>query len=238
MTAVVDGLAIQEAIDDGFDMRRPYAVLEFMLRRLSAGPALTPTCATLICAKARSRTEDAARRRAAGTRTPVQSSAAVPSLAISSRVTSSSKRDSCPACTASTRACEVRRGGGAPLPETRDGGAQSASAETRARSPAPCARRRCRRCRAAAPHSSGSVTSCGAQSPCGSDAEHHAPGNARAGRRWVRAASGCGWPALTKRARRPAASISTAHHRRQQAQAELALLGAVALVQRQAVHAS
>ncbi|MCX6372686.1 MAG: TetR/AcrR family transcriptional regulator [Actinobacteria bacterium] len=33
MTAVVDGLAIQEAIDDGFDMRRPYAVLEFMLRR-------------------------------------------------------------------------------------------------------------------------------------------------------------------------------------------------------------
>jgi AcrR family transcriptional regulator len=33
MTAVVDGLAIQEAIDDGFDMRRPYAVLEFMLQR-------------------------------------------------------------------------------------------------------------------------------------------------------------------------------------------------------------
>jgi AcrR family transcriptional regulator len=33
MTAVVDGLAIQEAIDDGFDLRRPYAVLEFMLRR-------------------------------------------------------------------------------------------------------------------------------------------------------------------------------------------------------------
>ena len=33
MTAVVDGLAIQEAIDDGFDTRRPYAVLEFMLRR-------------------------------------------------------------------------------------------------------------------------------------------------------------------------------------------------------------
>ena len=33
MTAVVDGLAIQEAIDDGFDMRRPYAVLEFMLLR-------------------------------------------------------------------------------------------------------------------------------------------------------------------------------------------------------------
>jgi hypothetical protein len=30
---VVDGLAIQEAIDDGFDMRRPYAVLEFMLQR-------------------------------------------------------------------------------------------------------------------------------------------------------------------------------------------------------------
>ncbi len=33
MTAVVDGLAIQEAIDDRFDMRRPYAVLEFMLQR-------------------------------------------------------------------------------------------------------------------------------------------------------------------------------------------------------------
>ena len=33
MTAVVDGLAIQEAIDDDFDMRRPYAVLEFMLQR-------------------------------------------------------------------------------------------------------------------------------------------------------------------------------------------------------------
>jgi AcrR family transcriptional regulator len=33
MTAVVDGLAIQEAIDDEFDMRRPYAVLEFMLQR-------------------------------------------------------------------------------------------------------------------------------------------------------------------------------------------------------------
>jgi AcrR family transcriptional regulator len=33
MTAVVDGLAIQEAIDDGFDMRRAYAVLEFMLDR-------------------------------------------------------------------------------------------------------------------------------------------------------------------------------------------------------------
>jgi AcrR family transcriptional regulator len=33
MTAVVDGLAIQEAIDDGFDTRRPYAVLEFMLQR-------------------------------------------------------------------------------------------------------------------------------------------------------------------------------------------------------------
>jgi len=33
MTAVVDGLAIQESIDDGFDMRRPYAVLEFMLQR-------------------------------------------------------------------------------------------------------------------------------------------------------------------------------------------------------------
>jgi AcrR family transcriptional regulator len=32
MTAVVDGLAIQEAIDDGFDTRRPYAVLEFMLQ--------------------------------------------------------------------------------------------------------------------------------------------------------------------------------------------------------------
>ena len=31
MTAVVDGLAIQEAIDDDFDMRRAYAVLEFML---------------------------------------------------------------------------------------------------------------------------------------------------------------------------------------------------------------
>ncbi len=37
MTAVVDGLAIQEAIDDGFDMRRPYAVLEFMLRRSLPG---------------------------------------------------------------------------------------------------------------------------------------------------------------------------------------------------------
>jgi AcrR family transcriptional regulator len=33
MTAVVDGLAIQETIDDRFDMRRPYAVLEFMLQR-------------------------------------------------------------------------------------------------------------------------------------------------------------------------------------------------------------
>jgi len=33
MTAVVDGLAIQEAIDDRFDMRRPYSVLEFMLQR-------------------------------------------------------------------------------------------------------------------------------------------------------------------------------------------------------------
>ena len=29
----VDGLAIQEAIDDDFDMRRAYAVLEFMLER-------------------------------------------------------------------------------------------------------------------------------------------------------------------------------------------------------------
>jgi AcrR family transcriptional regulator len=47
MTAVVDGLAIQEAIDDRFDMRRAYAVLEFMLQRslpelldsgLSGGP--------------------------------------------------------------------------------------------------------------------------------------------------------------------------------------------------------
>jgi AcrR family transcriptional regulator len=33
MTAVVDGLAIQEAIDDDFDMRRAYSVLEFMLER-------------------------------------------------------------------------------------------------------------------------------------------------------------------------------------------------------------
>ena len=33
MTAVVDGLAIQEAIDDDFDMRRAYAVLEFLLQR-------------------------------------------------------------------------------------------------------------------------------------------------------------------------------------------------------------
>ena len=33
MTAVVDGLAIQESIDDEFDMRRAYAVLEFMLQR-------------------------------------------------------------------------------------------------------------------------------------------------------------------------------------------------------------
>jgi AcrR family transcriptional regulator len=33
MTAVVDGLAIQESIDDSFDMRRAYAVLGFMLER-------------------------------------------------------------------------------------------------------------------------------------------------------------------------------------------------------------
>lgn len=33
MTAVVDGLAIQEAIDDDFAMGRAYAVLEFMLQR-------------------------------------------------------------------------------------------------------------------------------------------------------------------------------------------------------------
>lgn len=33
MTAVVDGLAIQEAIDDDFDARRAYAALEFMLQR-------------------------------------------------------------------------------------------------------------------------------------------------------------------------------------------------------------
>jgi AcrR family transcriptional regulator len=33
MTAVVDGLALQESIDDAFDMRRAYAVLEFMLER-------------------------------------------------------------------------------------------------------------------------------------------------------------------------------------------------------------
>ena len=33
MTAVVDGLAIQEVIDDGFDTRRPYAVLELMLQK-------------------------------------------------------------------------------------------------------------------------------------------------------------------------------------------------------------
>jgi len=33
MTAVVDGLAIQESIDDDFDMRRAYAILEFMLQR-------------------------------------------------------------------------------------------------------------------------------------------------------------------------------------------------------------
>ena len=33
MTAVVDGLAIQEAIDDDFDARRAYAVLELMLQR-------------------------------------------------------------------------------------------------------------------------------------------------------------------------------------------------------------
>jgi len=37
MTAVVDGLAIQEAIDEGFDTRRPYAVLEFMLQRSLPG---------------------------------------------------------------------------------------------------------------------------------------------------------------------------------------------------------
>ena len=39
MTAVVDGLAIQEAIDDDFDMRRAYAVLEFMLAALAARAA-------------------------------------------------------------------------------------------------------------------------------------------------------------------------------------------------------
>jgi AcrR family transcriptional regulator len=33
MTAVVDGLAIQEAIDDDFDTHRAYAALEFMLQR-------------------------------------------------------------------------------------------------------------------------------------------------------------------------------------------------------------
>jgi AcrR family transcriptional regulator len=33
MTAVVDGLAIPEAVDDDFDMRRAYAVLELMLER-------------------------------------------------------------------------------------------------------------------------------------------------------------------------------------------------------------
>lgn len=33
MTAVVDGLAIQEAIDDTFDTGRAYAVLDFMLQR-------------------------------------------------------------------------------------------------------------------------------------------------------------------------------------------------------------
>jgi AcrR family transcriptional regulator len=33
MTAVVDGLAIQEAIDDDFDAGRAYAALEFMLQR-------------------------------------------------------------------------------------------------------------------------------------------------------------------------------------------------------------
>ena len=33
MTAVVDGLAIQEVIDDDFDTRRAYAVLELMLQR-------------------------------------------------------------------------------------------------------------------------------------------------------------------------------------------------------------
>lgn len=33
MTAIVDGLAIQEAIDDDFDMGRAYAALEFMLQR-------------------------------------------------------------------------------------------------------------------------------------------------------------------------------------------------------------
>jgi AcrR family transcriptional regulator len=32
-TAVVDGLAIQEAVDEDFDPRRAYAVLEFMLQR-------------------------------------------------------------------------------------------------------------------------------------------------------------------------------------------------------------
>ena len=32
-TAVVDGLAIQEALDDDFDSRRAYAVLEFLLQR-------------------------------------------------------------------------------------------------------------------------------------------------------------------------------------------------------------
>jgi len=33
MTAVVDGLAVQEAIDDDFDSSRAYAVLELMLQR-------------------------------------------------------------------------------------------------------------------------------------------------------------------------------------------------------------
>ena len=33
MVAVVDGLAIQRALDDGFDLKRPYALLEQMLRR-------------------------------------------------------------------------------------------------------------------------------------------------------------------------------------------------------------
>ncbi len=31
MVAVVDGLAIQKAVDDEFDLARPYAVLESML---------------------------------------------------------------------------------------------------------------------------------------------------------------------------------------------------------------
>lgn len=33
MVATVDGLAIQKALDQGFDLARPYAVLEFMLRK-------------------------------------------------------------------------------------------------------------------------------------------------------------------------------------------------------------